>query len=741
FTDCFKNHLCFPDSLCAHIPEKGREYLSTNPNLCTIANIVMNLTTKRLRTIRHIIIRGDPYTRGHSYGQQLKEKIVKNINYYKELYHLLDWTQVEEFMNKNYVKALNKYFPSGLQEMRGIAAGAEVSLEDIIALNARYELMKWNRQLIKKNREQLTNVSKDKQADLPPAPHECTSAVCLSKATQSGDVLMGQNWDQNKRMLAEDMLHLLEVYPDPSENKVPFIMLTEVGQLGRSGITGMSIFSSDDVFGEDSGSGYIPISLFRRMFLEAPTFPVAILRLMVAPRHVSVNMTVASAEGEAFNIEMTPKHYFVSYPPFDTDIITHSNLFKSDAFFANGSVKDTYNCSSSLIRDRQMQRELLNRLGTIDEKSFTDCFKNHLGFPDSLCAHTPEKGREDINIQFDTDGKKTTSPLLSWRLHKGIILSILSAVCFAFSSVIVKYLKDISPSQLAVFRFVGIFVLTIPLVIKNGGHIFGPKEVRHILVLRCISGATSLFLEFYAFRLLPLVDASIITFSIVVFVSMFACVFLKESCGIFQTIIVVLTMFGVILTTKCLDTFFQPTAHPMSQNSTHFVNSTTDQQLLHTIHTSNHNHLYGVLAAFGCTFFGSLVFIFIRQLKDVHYSIIMFNFGWISIILTLIMTAIVNGFSMPKTLFEWGLSLSLGLLSFSGQALMTLALQSEQAGPVAVVRESTDIILSFVFDITLFHIIPDIWSISGATVVFICILLTAFHKWLQSRDTEPKAKS
>ncbi|CAG2103098.1 unnamed protein product, partial [Medioppia subpectinata] len=398
FTDCFKNHLCFPDSLCAHIPEKGREYLSTNPNLCTIANIVMNLTTKRLReTIQHIIIRGDPYTRGHSYGQQLKEKIVKNINYYKELYHLLDWRQVEQFMNKNYVKALNKYFPSGLQEMRGIATGADVSLEDIILLNARYELMKWNRQLIKKNREQLTNVPKDKQIDLPPAPHECTSAVCLSKATQTGDVLMGQNWDQHKRMLADDMLLLLEVYPDSSENKVPLIMLTEVGQLGRSGITGMSIFSSDDVFGKDSGSGYIPISLLRRMFLEAPTFPVAIRRLLIAPRHVSVNMTVASAEGEAFNIEMTPKHYFVSYPPFDTGIITHSNLFKSDAFFANGSVKDTYNCSSSLIRDRQMQRELLKRLGTIDEKSFTDCFKNHLCFPDSLCAHIPEKGREDMS--------------------------------------------------------------------------------------------------------------------------------------------------------------------------------------------------------------------------------------------------------------------------------------------------------------------------------------------------------
>ncbi|CAG2179297.1 unnamed protein product, partial [Oppiella nova] len=82
--------------------------------------------------------------------------------------------------------------------------------------------------------------------------------------------------------------------------------------------------------------------------------------------------------------------------------------------------------------------------------------------------------------------------------------------------------KDISPAQLAIFRFVGIFVFSIPVVVKNGSNVFGPKGVRHILVLRSISGATSLFFTFYAFRLLSLTDASIITFSI------------PESCGIFD---------------------------------------------------------------------------------------------------------------------------------------------------------------------------------------------------------------
>ncbi|CAG2176107.1 unnamed protein product [Oppiella nova] len=364
------------------------------------------------KTIEHIIIRGNPYTRGFSYGQQLKEKIVANLHYYKVRYTLLDWTQVEEFINKNYVKALERYYPSGLQEMKGIAAGAEVTVEDIIALNARYELMRWNRDLIRKSQQSpqefAKRVPKDKIEDmpheLPQLPHECTSAVCLSKATKSGDVLIGQNWDQNKRMLSDDMVLLLEVHPDPSENMAPFFMLTEPGTLGRSGmnanglgITGMSLFSSEDYFGDDSPKGYIPISLFRRMFLESPNFPVAVKRLIAAPRHVSINMTVATAENEAFNIEMTPKNYFVSYPPFETDIITHSNLFKSDSFFANNSVKDTYICGSSLIRDRQMQRGLLDKWGNIDEISFTKAFTNHVGFPDSLCAHIPEKGREDLS--------------------------------------------------------------------------------------------------------------------------------------------------------------------------------------------------------------------------------------------------------------------------------------------------------------------------------------------------------
>ena len=169
----------------------------------------------------HIIVRGNPFTRGRSYGQQAKAKIHLNLSYYKKPGVLPNWNNVQKFVADHYLKALEKYYPSGLMEIKGVAIGANVSIEDIIILNARYELLRWKRHLKKRDAPQL---------------HECTGAVCLSSATKSGNVLLGQNWDINQRILNDDIAILLEVHPDPSENMAPFFMLTEAGQLGRSGM-------------------------------------------------------------------------------------------------------------------------------------------------------------------------------------------------------------------------------------------------------------------------------------------------------------------------------------------------------------------------------------------------------------------------------------------------------------------------------------------------------------------------
>lgn len=159
----------------------------------------------------------------------------------------------------------------------------------------------------------------------------------------------------------------------------------------------MGLFSSEDHFDENSRTEFLPISLLRRMFVESPTFSVGLKRILSVPRHCSVNMIVATAEGEAINIEMTPNNHFISYPSIQTDVYTHSNHFKSEGFAANSVLKDTIRGGSTLFRDRQLEKELMKNWKNIDENNFANCFQNHLGFPDSLCQHIPIKGREDTS--------------------------------------------------------------------------------------------------------------------------------------------------------------------------------------------------------------------------------------------------------------------------------------------------------------------------------------------------------
>lgn len=76
-------------------------------------------------------------------------------------------------------------------------------------------------------------------------------------------------------------------------------------------------------------------------------------------------------------------------------------------------------------------------------------------------------------------------------------------------------------------RFFGILLLSIPMLVYHDLDPFGPRELRHLLVLRGLAGASSLYLRFHAFHYLPIADASVIVFSIPIFVSIFAWLFLK----------------------------------------------------------------------------------------------------------------------------------------------------------------------------------------------------------------------
>ncbi|GFG35862.1 hypothetical protein Cfor_07270 [Coptotermes formosanus] len=294
--------------------------------------------------------------------------------------------------------------------------------------------------------------------------------------------------------------------------------------------------------------------------------------------------------------------------------------------------------------------------------------------------------------------------------YLGLLLATLSSLFFSLCSVIVKWLVDVHPMELAACRFVGVLLPALPIVLWRKEPAF-PRGRRIMLLLRSFVGTTGLMLSFYAFRHMPLADASVVVFSVPVFVAIFARLFLKEPCGFFNVLSVCLTLVGVVLITRPPVLF----GHSIPA----LASSPDDEQ---------GSDIWGAVAAFSATLFGANAYVLLRALKGLHFSVIMTNFGSFALVQTLLVTWALGALCIPRCGLDRLLVVALALFSFGGQILLTLALQLEQAGPVAIAR-SADIVFAFIWQVLFFEEVPNRYSIGGAILVTSSVVLTGLRKW------------
>jgi len=126
-----------------------------------------------------ITVSGNAYERGRQYGVQAADRIRTSLTSYARIYRTeagLDWTaSVREA--RRYLPAVDDFAPELVEEMAGIAAGAGIEPDDVLAMNVRTEILFSARVLA---------------ADMPAAPSECTA---IAAVTPDGRVVAGQNWD------------------------------------------------------------------------------------------------------------------------------------------------------------------------------------------------------------------------------------------------------------------------------------------------------------------------------------------------------------------------------------------------------------------------------------------------------------------------------------------------------------------------------------------------------------------
>lgn len=301
--------------------------------------------------------------------------------------------------------------------------------------------------------------------------------------------------------------------------------------------------------------------------------------------------------------------------------------------------------------------------------------------------------------------KKTKTLIL------GLTYGLLSGLFFAACAASVKYLTDLDPGQVAFYQYIAIAVFSLPMVVKQGKSIFGPDPSTKYWFLLCgIFDAVTVYLSFVSFRYLPLSDATVLTSSVPVFVTISARIFLKEKCGTFQIIAIVISVLGVALVSKV----------PL------LVANRTDVYTRESV--------IGLLASFGSIATESGVYIVLRKLHDVNVFIILFNFGIVATIVNAILTVAFGQFSWAVCGIQQWLVIAVGVFSFLSQLALTKALELEEAGPVSVLMAAGDIILAFILDMTLFQDRPDLYTIGGTILVVSSVMLVGFKKWLDGNS-------
>lgn len=307
---------------------------------------------------------GSSYEIGYGHGSKCREQVLSSIRYYIKAFAAngVSWEDGKR-LAMTYEPHIAAYAPQLLEEMRGIADGAQVSYEDILALNCRSEM---TRMKIGEKLAALTSGG-------------CTVFAVMPARTQDGKTYHAQTWDFGT--MQRDAMVVLKIRSDTG---IDLFMITEGGLVGGKGMNshGMSLtLNALRTSGVPEG---VPLHVVMRRMLEAPTISHAYHKATCAPCAAAGCVTVA-VDGIALGIELVPGDVDVLSPA--DGIYVHTNHVISTRFhgiedlgrrnLAGGSSFLRYNRCKTFLEHRQNL--------TLDDVKNTMC--DHVGYPKGICMH------------------------------------------------------------------------------------------------------------------------------------------------------------------------------------------------------------------------------------------------------------------------------------------------------------------------------------------------------------------
>ncbi|MFC4498867.1 MULTISPECIES: C45 family autoproteolytic acyltransferase/hydolase [Streptomyces] len=335
------------------------------------------------RSLPVVEISGTPSQRGRQYGEAVAPQLEASLAYYAEAFGSssgLTWEQVTARAAR-WLAPVRDYAPHLLEEMQGIADAAGLGLLDVLALNARGEVI-YDGSFA---RMQVQDAAPEEPAE------GCTSFAAYGPASGDGHVWAGQNWDW--RAGVADTVVMLRIVQPP---KPTLIMQVEAGQIGRQGASSAGIaLNANGLGGRFDDTVGLPQTVIRRSVLDQPSITDALNVLCRTRAHIASNALLTCREGFAVDIETTPAGHGWLYP--DAGLLVHGNHYQAGVPAALAAGYRPLS-PDSLVRVPRAEDglRLLRESGGPDEsrKLIKQAMSDHLGFPESLCTHADPREPE-----------------------------------------------------------------------------------------------------------------------------------------------------------------------------------------------------------------------------------------------------------------------------------------------------------------------------------------------------------
>lgn len=263
---------------------------------------------------------------GKRFAPQVKHNVGFYLRWFKEVIGL-DAARALKVAS-GFRPVIERHTPALMEEMQGIARGAGIKLEEVLAVNARTDMLVMGRKPKRRGAGAMR----------PHALPGCTALALKGRTKGRALLALGQNWDWRQDLSGKTLILRVQ-----RKGAAPLLTFTEAGMVGKIGFNAHRLGVCLNFLGHkterpDRGYG-VPIHLLLRAVMECETLEQAYKLVSWSPRCASANFLIAQHDTQkkgapaAIDVELTPTS--VARIPLRGDHLVHTNHFL-DATLAPG---------------------------------------------------------------------------------------------------------------------------------------------------------------------------------------------------------------------------------------------------------------------------------------------------------------------------------------------------------------------------------------------------------------------